>query len=167
MLETFDLSVPFFANLPVFVRLPLACEVNMTVLHLPQSRHTFSCVCLWWCSFSFFFLLNRRSIGLGCLPRPFKELAVLQERDWLAAGPGPLAISGGGNLGLSRRVLAECSLFRPRPEHEDLFSPAIVDVSSVKDIYVSFCTLVLINRRNGPRYQRVLALCAFKKKKKI
>ena len=27
--------------------------------------------------------------------------------------------------------------------------------------YILFLNLVLINRRNGPRYQRVLALCAF------
>ena len=34
-------------------------------------------------------------------------------------------------------------------------------IASVHSFFTLFLNLVLINRRNGPRYQRVLALCAF------
>ena len=34
-------------------------------------------------------------------------------------------------------------------------------IASVDSFFILFKNLVLINRRNGPRYQRVLALCAF------
>ena len=34
-------------------------------------------------------------------------------------------------------------------------------IASVHSFFILFENLVLINRRNGPRYQRVLALCAF------
>ena len=34
-------------------------------------------------------------------------------------------------------------------------------IASVHSFFILFLNLVLINRRNGPRYQRVLALCAF------
>ena len=34
-------------------------------------------------------------------------------------------------------------------------------IASVDSFFILFENLVLINRRNGPRYQRVLALCAF------
>ena len=33
--------------------------------------------------------------------------------------------------------------------------------ASGHSFYYTFLNLVLVNRRNGPRYQRVLALCAF------
>ena len=34
-------------------------------------------------------------------------------------------------------------------------------IASVHSFFILFLNLVLINRRNCPRYQRVLALCAF------
>ena len=34
-------------------------------------------------------------------------------------------------------------------------------IASVDSFFILFKNLVSINRRNGPRYQRVLALCAF------
>ena len=34
-------------------------------------------------------------------------------------------------------------------------------IASVHSFFILFKNLVSINRRNGPRYQRVLALCAF------
>ena len=34
-------------------------------------------------------------------------------------------------------------------------------IASVHSFFIFFLNLVLINRRNSPRYQRVLALCAF------
>ena len=34
-------------------------------------------------------------------------------------------------------------------------------IASVHSFFILFKILVLINRRNGPRYQRVLPLCAF------
>ena len=34
-------------------------------------------------------------------------------------------------------------------------------IASVHFFFILFFNLVSINRRNGPRYQRVLALCAF------
>ena len=34
-------------------------------------------------------------------------------------------------------------------------------IASVHSFFILFSNLVSINRRNGPRYQRVLALCAF------
>ena len=34
-------------------------------------------------------------------------------------------------------------------------------IASVHSFFILFKNLVLINRRNGPRYQRVLAMCAF------
>ena len=34
-------------------------------------------------------------------------------------------------------------------------------IASVHSFFYTFLNLVLINQRNGPRYQRVLALCAF------
>ena len=34
-------------------------------------------------------------------------------------------------------------------------------IASVHSFFILFKNLVLINRWNGPRYQRVLALCAF------
>ena len=34
-------------------------------------------------------------------------------------------------------------------------------IASVHSLFILLKNLVLINRRNGPRYQRVLALCAF------
>ena len=34
-------------------------------------------------------------------------------------------------------------------------------IASVHSFFILFLNLVAINRRNGPRYQRVLALCVF------
>ena len=34
-------------------------------------------------------------------------------------------------------------------------------IASVHSFFYTFLNLVLINQRNGPRYQHVLALCAF------
>ena len=34
-------------------------------------------------------------------------------------------------------------------------------IASVHSLFILFKNLVLLNRQNGPRYQRVLALCAF------
>ena len=34
-------------------------------------------------------------------------------------------------------------------------------IAAVHSFFILFKNLVLINQRNGPRYQRVLALCAF------
>ena len=34
-------------------------------------------------------------------------------------------------------------------------------IASVDSFFILFLNLVLINQQNGPRYQRVLALCAF------
>ena len=36
-----------------------------------------------------------------------------------------------------------------------------VFIASVHSFFILVFNLILINRRNGPRYQRVLALCAF------
>ena len=41
-----------------------------------------------------------------------------------------------------------------------LYNILEIFIASVHSFFILFSNLVLINRRNGPRYQRVQALCA-------
>ena len=42
-----------------------------------------------------------------------------------------------------------------------LYNSLELFIASVRSFFIIFFYLVLMNRRNGLRYQRVLALCAF------
>ena len=98
MLQPFDFRAPLFGTLPVFVRLSVACEVDITVLHLPLKRaHSF---------FSSAVAPSGHVVYLS----PLKSSLSGSDVIGCLLGRTALAIRAGCHLRLSRHVLVASSV---------------------------------------------------------